>query len=190
MMEIEASGSQGTSGVRNVTRKYLFDRMQSQNSPNLDEKLNSLQQELLSSEKYSDEQISALKHNFSHFKSQIKKKWLQVHKKEDVFLSKYKSWLEGGFELTVAAKPKRCGRPQKHFSDSGERSKRRKTAELRSTVKDKDFIMHAASVELIKSGKRDASKVLKDIQNSPTRATKYKKAFANTGKKERLIIGY
>ncbi|XP_017486952.1 PREDICTED: uncharacterized protein LOC108375353, partial [Rhagoletis zephyria] len=125
MMEIEASGSQGTSGVRNVTRKYLFDRMQAQNSPNLDEKLNSLQQELLSSEKYSDEQISALKHNFSHFKSQIKKKWLQVHKKEDVFLSKYKSWLEGGFELTVAAKPKRCGRPQKHFSDSGERSKRR-----------------------------------------------------------------
>ncbi|XP_036340440.1 uncharacterized protein LOC118749769 [Rhagoletis pomonella] len=78
MMEIEASGSQGTSGVRNVTRKYLFDRMQAQNSPNLDEKLNSLQQELLSSEKYSDEQISALKHNFSHFKSQIKKKWLQV----------------------------------------------------------------------------------------------------------------
>ena len=83
--------------------------MQAQNLPNLDEKLNSLQQELLSSEKYSDEQISALKHNASHFKSQIQKKWLQVHKKEDVFLSKYKSWLEGGFELTVVAIPKRCG---------------------------------------------------------------------------------
>lgn len=35
-------GSEGASGVRIVTRQYLFDRMKNENLPNLDDKLNYL----------------------------------------------------------------------------------------------------------------------------------------------------
>ncbi|CAG5010694.1 unnamed protein product [Parnassius apollo] len=78
----------------------------------------------------------------------------------------------------------RPGRPRKLFGDSSERTKRRKTEEIRSIVEE-DVIVHAAQIELRKSGKRNASYILKEITStSPTRATKYKKAFSETRKDE------
>ena len=125
-----------------------------------------------------EEQIKTLKRNFSHFKSQIKQRWLKAHKKEDVFLKINHSWLEGTFEIPAISQ-NRPGRPSKLFNESSERTKRRKTEEIRSVVA-QDVIIHAAQVELRKSGKRDASEILKEITSTPTRASKYKKAFSKS----------
>ncbi|CAG9566091.1 unnamed protein product [Danaus chrysippus] len=106
-MDSETTGSEGSSGVRIVTRKSLFDKMKNENLRNLEEKLCFLRDHLLTQDNLSE--------------------------KDGV-------------------------------------------------------IVHAAQVELRKSGKRDASRVLQDITSSPTRATKYKKAFdtSKCGKSSRL----
>ncbi|GBP70311.1 hypothetical protein EVAR_52330_1 [Eumeta japonica] len=84
------------------------------------------------------------------------------------------NFTESTFEIPVTT-TNRQGRPRKSFGESSERSKRRKTEEIRSNVED-GVIVHAVQVELRKSGKSD-SRVLQDITSSPTRATKYKRAF-------------
>lgn len=154
--------------------------MKNENLPNLDAKLNYLKDQLLSCEGYSEDQILKLKRSFAHFKSEIKQRWTKAHYKEDNFIKYNRSWLDGTFELPVVETlQKRPSRPSKTFEDSSERSKSRKTEQLRSNF-EKEVIIHAAKVELGKSGKKDASNVLKDITSSPKRATKYKKAFYRT----------
>lgn len=166
--------------MRIVTRKYLFDRMTSANLPNLEEKFDFLKVQLFSTEGYNNDQIETLKQNFAYFKSQFKSRWTKAHNKEDVFLKYNESWLNGTFAIPVADSPlNRSGRPEKSFEELSERSKRRKTEAIRSNF-DKEIIMHAAQVELRKSGKRDASNVLKEITASPTRATNYKRAYFRT----------
>lgn len=163
-----------------VTRKYLFDRMMKENLPYLEDKLNCLKEQLLSTEGYTQEQIQTLKRNFSHFKSEVKRRWIKAHNKEDIFVQYNSSWLEGTFEIPVVdSLQNRSGRPSKPFEQLSERSKRRKTEELRSTFEE-EVIVHAAQVELRKMGKRDASNVLKEIITTPTRATKYKKVYYRT----------
>lgn len=154
--------------------------MKNEHLPNFDAKLNYLKDQLLSREAYSEDQILKLKRSFAHFKSEIKHRWTKAQYKEDNFIKYNRSWLDGTFEIPVVeTSQKRPGRPSKPFEDSSERSKRRKTEELRSNF-EKEIIIHAAKVELGKSGKKDASNVLKDITSTPTRATKYKKAFYRT----------
>ncbi|CAG4957690.1 unnamed protein product [Colias eurytheme] len=75
-------GSAGTSGVRIVTRQYLFDLMKIENLLNLDAKLNFLKDKLLSCEGYNEDQIVSLKRGFAHFKSEIKQRWAKAHYKE------------------------------------------------------------------------------------------------------------
>lgn len=77
----------------------------------------------------------------------------------------------------------RPGRPRKSFGESSDRTKRRKTEEIRSNL-DEEVIVHAAQVELRKSGRRNTSDILKESTNSATRATKYKRAFSEARKKE------
>lgn len=171
----------GTSGMRIVTRKYLFDLMNNENLPNIEARLNFLKDQFMSIKGFSDNQIETLKSNFAHFKSEFKNRWTKAHYKEAVFLKSNESWLNGTFAIPVVADSpsNRTGRPSKSFGDLSERSKRRKTEEMRSNF-DQNLIVHAAQVELRKSGKRDASNVLKEIITSPTRATKYKKAYYRT----------
>lgn len=171
-----------------MTRKYLFDLLKGENLPNLDKKLESLKNRLISSEGLTDAEIDILKSDFAHFKSEVKRRWTKAHYKEDQFLNNNQSWLEGTFAIPVADHTvNRPGRPSKPFEELAERSKRRKTKDLRSCF-DEDIIVHAAQVELRKTGKRDASNVLKDIMKSPTRASKYKKAYYCTKSPKDKII--
>ncbi|CAG9564859.1 unnamed protein product [Danaus chrysippus] len=102
-MDSETTGSEGSSGVRIVTRKSLFDKMKNENLRNLEKKLCFLRDHLLTQDNLS--------------------------------------------EITTK---NRQGRPRKSFGESSERSKRRKTEEIRSNVED-GVIVHAAQVELRKS---------------------------------------
>ena len=64
----------GPSDVRVMTRQQLFNVMQRQDLTNITEKLDFLEKYLIKLDNYSDEQIQEIKHNFSHFKFQMKKK--------------------------------------------------------------------------------------------------------------------
>lgn len=71
--------------------------------------------------------------------------------------------------------PQKRGRPQKIFTQSSERIKRRKTKDLRSN--ELAELTYATQMKLRESGKAVASNILKDLQKSPTRAKKYKAAY-------------
>lgn len=159
-----------------VKRKTLFDLMKSSGVPSIDGKLECLKNQLFAYKGYNKEQLASLKRNFAHFKSQFKQRWIKSHSKEETFLKYNDSWLQGTIEIPVESSQNQPGRPQKSFGESSDRSKRRKTEKMRSCY-EKDLIIHAAGVELEKSGKRDASFILKDILSSPKRASKFKKAY-------------
>lgn len=74
------------------------------------------------------------------------------------------------------------GRPQKTFVESSERSKRRKTKDLRSA--DLETLTYATQMKLRRSGKVDASKVVKDLTKSPGRAKKYVIAMKTSREKQ------
>ncbi|XP_057654572.1 uncharacterized protein LOC130892899 [Diorhabda carinulata] len=157
--------------------------MQRLNIPNLEKKLNGLKEQFLLGKSYTEEQINNFKRTFAYFKTQVKQRWLKSHKKEDIFIKYNRTWLEGTIQITVAGQS-RPGRPLKSFGESSERTERRKTEEIRSTL-DKEVIVHAAQTELRISGQRDASEILKQITcTTPKRATKYKKAFCDSKTKE------
>ncbi|GBN38957.1 hypothetical protein AVEN_256799-1 [Araneus ventricosus] len=65
-----------------------------------------------------------------HFKSDFKKKLSSANRKEERFLQKNRYWLENIIQEPIYSSNFR-GRPQKDFIEPSERSKRRKTVELR-----------------------------------------------------------
>lgn len=146
----------------------------------MNEKLDFLEQKLQTICGDTDDCKKLLKHKFSHFKTNIKQRWSKAHNIKKTFLEKNDSWLNGTFEIPILTQ-NRPGRPCKSFSESSERSKRRKTEEVRSVVEE-EVIIHAAQSILQKGGNRNASQVLKDISNSPTRASTYKKSIYETQK--------
>lgn len=163
----------GPSNVRLLTRKHIFEKMQEQNLPDFNKKIEYIENYLLNFDKYSPEQIKQIKHNFSYLKSDLKRRWKASSYKVDKFLSKNHVWLQGTFELPKVVS--RSGRPIKTFESSSERTKRRKTEELRGA--DLEILTRATQSKLYSTGKRDASLVLKEINVSPRRASKIKKAY-------------
>lgn len=148
--------------------------MQEQDLPNLEEKLNYLEHDLLTSEAYSQDQTRELKHKISYIKSEFKRRWLKANRQQQKFLDENTDWLQGTFEIPKSSQQR--GRPSKSFSESSERSKRRKTEELRQSV-NREVLVHATKMSLQSSGRRDASQILTELVKSPKRATKYKKAY-------------
>ncbi|XP_077286874.1 uncharacterized protein LOC143911733 isoform X2 [Arctopsyche grandis] len=136
------TGTSSASGAEVVTRKYLYDQIKMQNLPTLSEKLNYYENHLLNCYGNNENAKKCLKRRFSNVKSQIKQRWLKANKHEDDFLKHNKSWLEGTFEIPMQPHSPQ-GRPPKPFGGLSERSKRRKTEEVRATLND-EVIVHAA----------------------------------------------
>ncbi|CAG9760196.1 unnamed protein product [Ceutorhynchus assimilis] len=82
---------------------------------------------------------------------------------------------EENFEIPRAIH--KTGRPHKTFDGLSERSKRRKTEEMRASV-DSQMLTFATQVKLRCEGKRDVSKIVKEVTGSQTEAEKYKKAYS------------
>lgn len=156
--------------------------MSDQDLPNLKAKFNYLENYLLSNYGTTDDDIKTIKQRFFTFKAKLREKWVKCHRTEEDFLKYNDSWLNGTFELPIKLL-NRPGRPLKTFDTASERSKRRRTGEIRLTFED-DVIVHAAQTTLRVQGKRDASKILKEITNDPTRAHKYKKAVEEKENKD------
>lgn len=168
-----------------MTRKYLFEQVQRQNLPSLREKLDSYEDFLLIRYGDTENAKKCLKQRYSYIKTEFTKRWMKASKHEEVFLKNNRDWLEGTFEIPIeSASPQ--GRPAKSFEDLSERSKRRKTEEIRATLKH-DVIIHAAQSVLQNTGQRNASKVLKEITNSPTRASKYRSAYSKVNNDDDML---
>jgi len=83
--------------------------MQQQNLPNMKEKLEFVENYLLTHDDYLGEQRKEIRHNFSRFKSELKRRWITAHKKEDSFIAKNSAWLKGTFTIpTIVDDQKRC----------------------------------------------------------------------------------
>ena len=81
------------------------------------------------------------------------------------------------FQVPAQKKTNKRGRRSVDFKEVSDRSKRRRTEELRANNSTSELTF-AANMSLRLSGENDASKILNDITTkSPTRASKYRKAF-------------
>ncbi|CAH1183647.1 unnamed protein product [Ceutorhynchus assimilis] len=154
---------------------YLDDFEEEDRDLNITKGLEFLENYLIGYDNYSDDQIKEVKHKFSYIKSEFKRRWGIASKKEHVFLEKNSEWLQENFEIPRAIH--KTGRPPKTFDGLSERSKRRKTEEMCASV-DSQMLTYATQVKLRCEGKRDVSKIVKEVTGSQTEAEKYKKAYS------------
>lgn len=78
-----------------------------------------------------------------------------------------------------ATEQNQSGRPSTSFEESSDRTKRRRTSEIRENFSAEE-IAYATQMSLRSSGAVDAAAVIKDITTSPTRASKYRSAFKSS----------
>ncbi|XP_063361402.1 uncharacterized protein LOC134650378 [Cydia amplana] len=155
--------------MRILSRNDLFAIIERSDSSTFNEKLQFMEHELLNQYTENDHNIPDIKHKLSQIKHQFKQKWSAARNTKARFLDNNVEWLKGCISLPKAGISP--GRPQKTFLELSERSKRRKTEELRSL--NTDELTFATQMKLRETGKLEASKVVKDLTKSPRRAKKY-----------------
>lgn len=129
--------------------------------------------------------------NKTAIRTNVKKidmKWQEVSRTEEKFLKKFEDWLKQfiilvdeqlqelgpSSELTSQS---RSSRPLVHFSDASERTKRRKTEDIRKERSSKE-LAYATRMSLRAEGKSDVAHVLKNIVfGSPSKTTKYRNSL-------------
>lgn len=148
----------------------------------LDDKISFMENKLREIMKCPQKEFQTFRHNLRHFKSDLKKRWVACNYIEDRFLKKNERWLNNSIPVHIVhiwkqnTKP---GRPSKDFQELTDRSKRRKTKQLREEVP-VEVLTFAASVSQNLSGNAAASKLIKDATSSPTRAKRYRKVINTT----------
>lgn len=119
----------------------------------------------------------------------IRSRWDSSKRIEEKFLKTNHDWLQKSIELKKESKQKQnveknsnAGRRELSFSESSERSKRRKTEELRMNVST-EALLYSATSKLRAEGNTDFAKVVRDIsEGSPTKASKYRKSLESDNK--------
>ncbi|CAB3252648.1 unnamed protein product [Arctia plantaginis] len=124
-------------------------------------------------------------------------RWEDCSKRvEDRFLKKNYDWLQKNIELKKGSQKEKTntepretqndeknsitGRRELSFSESSERSKRRKTEELRAKVST-EALLYSATSKLRSEGNIDFANVVRYIsEGSPTKAARYRKSLEST----------
>jgi hypothetical protein len=106
------------------------------------------------------------------FKIAFKKKWEASNRTQERFLQRNEDWLKETIKIPSFSSlvP---GRPNKDFDDLSDRSKRRKTEELRKKTSAEELTF-AASMSHRAARNPDAATMFQKITETPTRATKFK----------------
>lgn len=133
-----------------------------------------------------------LKKTLAILMTKLRSKWDDASRKTDRFFKNNEQWLKGEihFPTSISVNAETAaqdipdestsrdrGRPFKSFDTSSDRSKRRKTEEIRKTFT-ADELAYATQMSLRSTGNLEAAKVVKDVSStSPTRAAKYVTAF-------------
>lgn len=118
-----------------------------------------------------------------HF-DDFQRRWIIVNRTKKHFLHKYSAWLDFALKFDNIAHPSTShgGRIAKSFSESSDRTKRRKTEEMRKMHTDEELVF-ASIMNLRQSGKAAQSSLIKEAtQTSPTRATKILETWKNKSK--------
>uniref|UniRef100_A0A6P7GRV6 Uncharacterized protein LOC114345671 n=1 Tax=Diabrotica virgifera virgifera TaxID=50390 RepID=A0A6P7GRV6_DIAVI len=146
----------------------------------LDAKLKDLDVRLLEITECPSEKLPEWVNVTKHFKNVYKRKWIACNFMEDRFLKKNQEWLREEVFLPYRSDTQSSTRRStKEFMELSERSKRRKTLELRKNVNAEE-LTYAAQISQRAVGNKDVAKVIQEATKSPTRATKIRKAIASS----------
>lgn len=146
----------------------------------LDDKYENLKQHLFETLSCSDVQKKDIVHILSTFKHQFSVRWNKAQRGIDRMKKSNAEWLKRSIMFPTSIRRQSTGergRPIVEFQESSERTKRRKTASLRSDVPVNELV-YATQMSLRSAGQPAAATVLKDITTtSPKRAVRYRRAF-------------
>ena len=160
------------------TRRALYDMMRDCKGMKIDEKFDFLRTKLIEITHCPDNQRCILDRTLKYFKTEFKQKWVAASRKEERFLCKNEKWLTSSIQLQKfsAEVTHKQGRPTKPFENLSDRSKRRKTSEIRSQIPPEELVF-AAGVSQRTAGNTDASVMIKEITASPNRASKIRSSY-------------
>lgn len=173
------------------TRKELYELMNNSGLSSLDEKFDFLNEEIQKRISPSAEYMPTFKEILSTFKSQFKSRWNSSCRIEERFIKLNRSWLSSSIGFTYHPRLKR-GRKEISFEESSTRSKNRKTQNLRENTP-LSVLAYATQATLKTSGNIGASKLLKEVVFSPTKANEYMQCLgrseeAKMSKEEALSV--
>lgn len=157
--------------------------MQRCNEADYRKKLDYLEEHLLNMGPFTESDCHELLAKIHHFKSAFKEKWLAANKTDNRFRMNNEKWLQSTFTIPKVLNIS-TGRPKKIFDELSERSKRRKTEQVRQSMETEE-LAYAAQMKLRAAGEPDAANILKDITNHPDCAKDYKKAYKTKQPEER-----
>lgn len=146
--------------------------MEQCSTKSLNDKLLFVENKLVEILKCPSAEKKTLIREFSRFKAEFKRRWTAARYRRNIFNSANVEWLNCKIQFTFWGNlTSRGGRPTKQFGNSSERSKRRKTLELRNTVS-VDELTFAAQMSQRAAGNTAASNVIKTIGACPSTAVK------------------
>lgn len=186
MILTQGSVVAGPSGILAISRRELYNIFTSSGQSKIDNQFNFLTNTLQLRTGCPQSDLNDIKTKMYHFKSEFKTKWLSVGRSEKRFLDKYNKWLDTiiSFKRYEPCNQSKRGRPTIPFVESNERTKRKKTEELRKSTPIAE-LSYATQMGFRATGNTEASKLLKEITtSSPQRASKYKKAYKTSLQKE------
>lgn len=163
-----------------IAREDLFNIIKQCKFKNLANKLDFLEQKLVEITKCPDDKINLLHDSLKSFKHHYKLKWTSASYKECRFRKSNEQWLKDTISLPVWRYHK-PGRPSKEFQECSDRSKRRKTENVRSEIPH-DELTYAAVMSERAAGNNDLSQLIKQATMSPTRASKYRTIISSAEK--------
>lgn len=149
-------------------------------------------------EKLSADVNDKIKKDIGRCCSEIAKKWQDCRRTKKLFLSKHAQWLDthhfqlpstdtAAVEDVEAVGPENlpststAGRPALSFHEGGERTKRRKTQELREKYSSSELAF-ATKMRFRSEGKADAAKLLHEaMETTPTRPSRMREAWLQSG---------
>jgi len=128
--------------------------------------------------------IKKIETEILNFSRSLTKKWSGCNRTLNIFMNKYKEWLETEFkfpDIKNDQTSKTVGRPSKEFSDLKNRTKSKRVKAIVDGLTTPELIF-ATQTKLYKAGKRDCAELLKEATITPTRASKIKTNIKNHNK--------
>lgn len=158
-----------------ILRSFLYELVKESPSKLIEEKLQYMENRVADRCRCPEEQRGKLNRSLRYFKSDFKKRWSLSNNIEERFLKKNEQWLGGTVKIPNYASGS-SGRPEKDFKSCSERTKRRKTEELRQQSTPEE-LTYAACMSQRASGNPNAAVMIKKITETPTKASKFKKSL-------------
>lgn len=128
---------------------------------------------------YNIDNENEIKNKLSNFTITLNKKWNKYYRNYNKFVQKENQWLKTVFNLQSKIATGNVGRPTIIFSESSERTKKKKIQPLLKSYTSPE-LTYAILTKFQKSRKRSTALLLKEATESPTQANTILKVFKNS----------